>query len=128
MQVLLRRTARRVAELDTLRAIASQPRLEVRLVLLLWHLAVRWGRVEPAGIRLCLPLTHRLLGHLVGAERPSISHALKRLADAGLVTGSAFDLHLNGSLERHLESLIERTNGHGPQPGPSDPPARRRIA
>ncbi len=66
--------------LDVLRAISCQPRLEVRLVLLLWHLAARWGRVEPAGIRLTLPLTHRLLGQLVGAERPSISHALARLA------------------------------------------------
>ena len=61
-------------------AIASQPRLEVRLALLLWHLAARWGRVEPGGIRLPLPLTHQLLGRLVGAERPSVSHALARLA------------------------------------------------
>ena len=74
-----------------LRAITSQPRLEVRLVLLLWHLAARWGRVEPSGIRLSLPLTHRLLGQLVAAERPSISHALKRLAQAGLVTGPTDD-------------------------------------
>ena len=111
-QALLRRAGRRIADAGALRAITSQPRLEVRLVLLLWHLATRWGRVEPAGIRLCLPLTHRMLGRLVAAERPSISHALKRLADAGLVTGSAVDLHLNGSLESHLESLIEGTNGH----------------
>ena len=60
-----------------LRAISCQPQLEVRLVLLLWHLAARWGRVEPTGIRLWLPLTHRLLGQLVAAERPSISHALR---------------------------------------------------
>lgn len=115
-QALLRRAGKRISEVDALRAITSQPRLEARLVLLLWHLAARWGRVEPAGIRLCLPLTHRLLGQLVAAERPSISHALKRLADAGLVTGTACDLHLNGSLDSHLESLIERTNGHAPQP------------
>ena len=38
------------AELDVLRAISCQPRLEVRLVLLLWHLAGRWGRVEPTGL------------------------------------------------------------------------------
>ena len=46
---LLRRAERRTADLDVLRAITCQPRLEVRLVLLLWHLAARWGRVEPAG-------------------------------------------------------------------------------
>ncbi len=111
-QALLRRAQRRIAEVDAIRALTSQPRLEVRLVLVLWHLAARWGRVEPAGIRLCLPLTHRLLGQLVAAERPSISHALKRLAHAGLVTGVAFDLHLHGSIEHQLEALAERNGAH----------------
>ena len=64
---------------------------------LLWHLAARWGKVEPAGIRLSLPLTHRLLGQLVGAERPSVSHALARLAEAGLVTGRGDEWHLHGT-------------------------------
>jgi CRP/FNR family cyclic AMP-dependent transcriptional regulator len=103
---LLRRTERRAEDLGVLRAISCQPRLEVRLVLFLWHLAGRWGRVEPGGIHLMLPLTHRLLGQLVAAERPSISHALGRLADAGLVSGAAGDWHLQGNLDAHLESLI----------------------
>jgi CRP/FNR family transcriptional regulator, cyclic AMP receptor protein len=109
VQELLRRAGRRTADVDALRAITCQPRLEVRLVLLLWHLAARWGRVEPAGIRVTLPLTHRLLGQLVAAERPSVSHALARLGHAGLVTGTAGDLHLKGTLEEHLEALLERT-------------------
>jgi CRP/FNR family transcriptional regulator, cyclic AMP receptor protein len=109
LSTLFRRAERRSAELDVLRAISCHPRLEVRLVLLLWHLAGRWGRVEPAGLRLELPLTHRLLGQLVAAERPSISHALSRLAHAGIVTGAAGDWHLHGSVETHLESLIDRT-------------------
>ena len=75
---LLNRACARAADLDVQRAITSQPRLEVRLSLFLWHLAARWGHVEPGGIRLALPLTHRLLGRLVGAERPSVSHALTR--------------------------------------------------
>ena len=111
VRVLLRRSCRRTAELDVLRAITSQPRLEIRLVLLLWHLAARWGRVEPGSVRLCLPLTHRLLGQLVAAERPSISHALKRLTQAGLVSGPTDDLRLHGSLEGQLESLLERQAG-----------------
>jgi hypothetical protein len=111
VQALLRRAERRSSEIDALRAITSQPRLEVRLVLVLWQLAARWGRVEPSGIRLRLPLTHRLLGQLVAAERPSVSHALKRLAHAGLVTGAACDLHLHGSIEEQLDSLIERPDG-----------------
>ena len=105
---LLRRAGRRACDLDVQRAIASQPRLEVRLTLLLWHLATRWGKVEPGGIRISLPLTHRLLGQLVGAERPSVSHALSRLADAGLVTGRADEWHLHGTVEQHLASLAAR--------------------
>ncbi|HEY2319482.1 MAG TPA: helix-turn-helix domain-containing protein [Solirubrobacteraceae bacterium] len=108
VRALVSRACRRNAELDVLRAITSQPRLEVRLVLLLWHLAARWGRVEPASVRLCLPLTHRLLGQLVAAERPSISHALKRLGQAGLISGNTDDLHLHGTLEYQLEALLER--------------------
>lgn len=108
VRALVSRACRRTAELDVLRAITSQPRLEVRLVLLLWHLAARWGRVEPASVRLCLPLTHRLLGQMVAAERPSISHALKRLAHAGLVSGSTDDLHLHGTLEYQLDALLDR--------------------
>jgi CRP/FNR family cyclic AMP-dependent transcriptional regulator len=108
--VLLRRASKRIADVDVLRAITSQPRLEVRLVLLLWHLAARWGKVDPAGIRVSLPLTHRLLGELVAAERPSVTHALARLTHSGLVTGAAGDWHLHGTVEEHLESLIERAS------------------
>ncbi len=120
IRALLGRSCQRIAELDALRAIASQPRLEVRLVLLLWHLAARWGRVEPGCVRLCLPLTHRLLGQLVAAERPSVSHALKRLAQAGLITGATDDLHLHRSLEAQLDFLSERPNALANQPVSGD--------
>jgi CRP/FNR family cyclic AMP-dependent transcriptional regulator len=104
---LLRRSAKRARDLDVQRAITSHPRLEVRLALMLWHLAGRWGRVEPGGIHLTLPLTHRLLGQLVGAERPSVSHALARLADGGLVTGGGADWHLHGTSRGHLAWLAD---------------------
>jgi CRP-like cAMP-binding protein len=108
-QVLLRRAGRRSASLDAQRAINCQPRLEVRIVLLLWHLAARWGRVEPGGVRLPLPVTHRVLGHVVGAERPSVSHALGRLASAGVLTRDGNgDWHLHGSVAEHLDLLLDR--------------------
>jgi CRP/FNR family transcriptional regulator, cyclic AMP receptor protein len=112
---LLRRTGRRASNVSVQRAIACQPRLDVRLGLLLWHFAARWGRVEPGGIRLSLPLTHRLLGRLVSAERPSVSHALARLADAGLVTGRTGELHLHGTLDEHLAALSARDDGQHPR-------------
>ena len=122
---LLRRASRRTGDLDAIRAISCHPRLEVRLDLIFWHLSARWGRVEPSGIRLRLPLTHRQLGELVAAERPSISHALSRLTQAGLITGSPGDWHLLGTPEEHLDALIERTvrlTSHSSGPGP--PPMR----
>jgi CRP-like cAMP-binding protein len=109
MQALLHRAERRVHSLAVQRGIAAQPRLEARLLLLLWHLAARWGKVEPGGVRLPLPLTHVLLGRLVGAERPSVTHALKRLAAAGLVSGGNDGWHLHGSIAEHLNALGERT-------------------
>lgn len=127
LHALFRRAERRSAELDVLRAISCQPRLEARLVLLLWHLAGRWGRVEPAGLRLDLPLTHRLLGQLVAAERPSISHALRRLSEAGIVTGAAGDWHLHGSVDAHVETLTERT-AQLPVRTASDAAAEQRFA
>jgi CRP/FNR family cyclic AMP-dependent transcriptional regulator len=84
----------------------------VRLALLLWHLAARWGRVEPGGIRLPLPLTHQLLGRLVGAERPSVSHALARLSRAGLVTGHGDEWHLHGRIEDQLTAMLDSSAGH----------------
>ncbi len=102
---LLRRAERRLEQLSIQRAIAAQPRLEVRLLLLLWHLAARWGKVEPGGVRLPLPLTHSLLGRLVGAERPSVTHALKRLAVAGWIKGGEDGWHLRGTLQEHLAAL-----------------------
>jgi CRP-like cAMP-binding protein len=128
VNTLLQRSARRIADLNVLRAITSQPRLEARLVLLLWHLAARWGRVEPSGIRVSLPLTHRMLGQLVGAERPSISHALGRLAHAGLVTGAAGDWHLHGTVADHLETLSERTTTIDERSQPRGRSTRRKLA
>lgn len=108
VQVLMDRVERRARDLAVTRAIAAQPRLDLRLVLMLWHLAPRWGRVEPGGIRLSLPLTHHLLGRLVGAERPSVTHALKRLAAAGLIGAHEDGLHLRGTVHEHLSVLAPR--------------------
>lgn len=108
---LLRRLGQRNRDLDVQRAIAAQPRLEVRLALLLWHLSNRWGKVEKGGIRLPLPLTHHLLGRLIGAERPSVSNALARLAQAGLVSGHGDEWHLHGSVQDHLASMFEADSG-----------------
>jgi hypothetical protein len=48
---------------------------------LFWHLAERWGRVSGDGVIVPLALTHRILGQLVGARRPTVSTALSELAE-----------------------------------------------
>lgn len=65
--------------------IVQQPRLSTRIHLLLSHLADRFGRVHADGVILPLPLSHELLAQLVGAQRPSVSRALKELERAEVV-------------------------------------------
>jgi hypothetical protein len=67
------------AQLHT--AIAGLPRVEQRVLALFWHLADRWGIVRPDGVRVELALTYALIGHLVAAQRPTVSLALQALAE-----------------------------------------------
>lgn len=81
-------TARAIERTHTLAfnvAIHCLRHIDARLLTLFWHLADRFGRVTPAGTHVPLPLSHADLAELVGAQRPSVSVALKRLADNELV-------------------------------------------
>jgi CRP/FNR family transcriptional regulator, cyclic AMP receptor protein len=80
---LFNRGTRRAHHLAIALAIAHHPRVEDRLLLTLWHLAERWGRVHPDGIVVPLPLGHQRLADLVGAHRPSVTTALGQLTRAG---------------------------------------------
>jgi hypothetical protein len=71
--------------LATNQAISQLPRIEDRVLAILLHLADDWGRVTPAGIVVDLHLTHKDIGQLVGARRPTVSLALAMLAAAGAV-------------------------------------------
>lgn len=64
-------------------AIAHHPRVDARLLHLLWQLAERWGRVTPRGVSLPLRLTHELLADLVAAQRPSVTLSLSQLERRG---------------------------------------------
>jgi CRP/FNR family transcriptional regulator, cyclic AMP receptor protein len=70
-------------------AIYAMPRVEERILALFGHLACRWGRVTPHGITLSLPITHEVLGALIGARRPTVSLALTTLREEQLVTRSS---------------------------------------
>lgn len=78
-------------------AIAHHPRVDARLLHLLWQLADRWGRVTPHGVSLPLRLTHELLADLVAAQRPSVTLSLQQLERQGQITRDGGRLLLIGA-------------------------------
>jgi CRP-like cAMP-binding protein len=82
---LVARAIQRSKNLAVNMAIVHQARVDVRLHMLLWHLAARWGRVRTDGTVLRLRLTHAVLADLVAARRPTVTTALSELTRQGLV-------------------------------------------
>jgi CRP/FNR family cyclic AMP-dependent transcriptional regulator len=83
---LVGRAMQRARHFAVTMAIAHYPRIDRRLLLLLWHLADRWGRVTSDGIRIPLRLTHTLLADLVASRRPSVTTGLAQLEHEGYLT------------------------------------------
>src|SRR4029079_2697227 len=83
---LFNRGTRRAHHLAVALAIAHHQRVGDRLLLSLWHLAERWGRVTPEGIVVPPPLGHQRLADIVGAHRPSVTTAMGALSKAGKVS------------------------------------------
>src|SRR3954451_5119511 len=66
-------------------AIVHQARVDVRLHMLFWHLASRWGRVGSGVVTVPLRLTHAVLAELAAARRPTVTSALTGLSKRGVV-------------------------------------------
>jgi CRP-like cAMP-binding protein len=81
--VIADRFVERSLRLAITQAVSQLNRVDRRLLVLFWHLAERWGRVAPDGIAVPLVLSHRLIGELIGARRPTVSTALAELARDG---------------------------------------------
>jgi CRP/FNR family cyclic AMP-dependent transcriptional regulator len=86
-------------------AISQVTRVDERLLVLMWHLAERWGRVGPDGVRVPLRLTHEALGRLVGARRPSVTTALTGLSKRGFVQRTPSGWMLHGDPTEQLAEL-----------------------
>lgn len=82
---LVGRAVARARNLTVNMAIVHQARVDVRVHMILWHLAARWGRVRSDGVSLPLRLTHAVLADLAAARRPTVSSALSELARQGVV-------------------------------------------
>jgi CRP/FNR family transcriptional regulator, cyclic AMP receptor protein len=79
------RALRRSRRLANMFVIGSYPHLDERLLLVLWEMADRYGRVRRDGVHVPLRVTHQTLSELAAARRPSVSAALGRLTATGAV-------------------------------------------
>jgi len=82
---LVARATERAHNLGVMVSIHSLKRVDTRLLAFFWHLADRFGKVTADGVLIPLPLTHRQLALLVGAQRPSVTSALGALAERELL-------------------------------------------
>jgi CRP/FNR family transcriptional regulator, cyclic AMP receptor protein len=83
---LFSRGTRRAHSLAVALAISHHPRVDDRLLLTLWHIAERWGRVRPDGVAIPQPLSHERLAVLVGAHRPAVTTAMGELVRSGALS------------------------------------------
>ena len=85
IEALVRAAVCRAQSLAVTLAVSHLRRIDARLLVTLWYLADRWGKVRPDGVLVPLNLTHQTLGRLIGAQRPSVTTALRQLTDEGEV-------------------------------------------
>jgi CRP-like cAMP-binding protein len=88
LESLTERALRRSRRMAVSAAIANTVGVEERLLLLLWQLAELWGEKRPGGALLRFRLSHQTLADLVGARRPTVTLAVRTLAERGLVERS----------------------------------------
>src|SRR3954466_8065014 len=131
--VIIDRLSERGHRLGVTQAISQLNRVDRRLLALFWHLAERWGRVARDGIAVPLVLSHRLIGELVGARRPTVSTALADLARDGqlgrrddgtwLLTGEPVSVPAEAAAE--VIRQRRRLMPHAEEPEPEPEPAER---
>ena len=83
---LMARTLRRSRNLAVTIAILNQPKVDLRLLMLLWHMADRWGVLRDGEVLLPAQLPHAVLAELLTARRPTVTTALGTLQQTGRIT------------------------------------------
>jgi CRP/FNR family transcriptional regulator, cyclic AMP receptor protein len=106
---LVGRALQRSRNLTVNMAIVHQARVDVRLLMLFWHLAGRWGRVRSDGTMLPIRLTHTVLADLVAARRPTVTSALSDLNRRGLVRLGDDGWRLTGEVPGELLDVTSMT-------------------
>jgi CRP/FNR family transcriptional regulator, cyclic AMP receptor protein len=105
VSALLARALTRSRHIATNMAIVQQPRIDLRLHMLFWELADRWGIVRQDGIHVPLQLTHATLSDLVAARRPTVTKALGELAGRRAVIWTGSDWLLPGEPPSELDDV-----------------------
>jgi CRP/FNR family transcriptional regulator, cyclic AMP receptor protein len=109
VSALLARALARARHIATNMAIVQQPRIDLRLHMLFWEMADRWGTVRQDGIHVPLHLTHATLSDLVAARRPTVTKALGELAQRGAVIWTGRDWLLPGEPPSELDDVASLT-------------------
>jgi CRP/FNR family transcriptional regulator, cyclic AMP receptor protein len=110
---LIARAIQRSKNLAVNMAIVHQARVDVRLHMLLWHLAARWGKVRSDSTVLQLRLTHAVLADLVAARRPTVTTALSELSRRGLVRSDGETWLLYGDAPGDLIAFARQAGAGG---------------
>jgi CRP/FNR family transcriptional regulator, cyclic AMP receptor protein len=108
IDALFARANRRHRGLAARLVVNQLVRLEDRLLLALWTLAERWGRVTPDGVLIPMGLTHSALARLVGARRPSVTSALGDLSRDRLLERTEDGWLLRGDPAHLVDPVTER--------------------
>ena len=82
---LLRRQERRADWLAHVLAVSHLPRVQLRVLVLFWLFADRWGRRRGDEVVVPIPLTHGSIARLIGAQRPTVTSAIHELIQAGRI-------------------------------------------
>jgi hypothetical protein len=104
---LMARSMQRSRTLAINMAIVHYPDVRSRLLLMLWQLADRWGRVTPEGVRIPLRLRHHMIADLIAVRRPSATSGLQQLTREGLVQREDDGLVLRGDVLDALDDLLQ---------------------
>ena len=81
MMIVQRRLCEQQHRIALHGAICQLPRVDQRILALMWLLADRIGKVTGEGVMLTQPFNHKTLAELVGARRPTVSLAVKLLRE-----------------------------------------------
>lgn len=121
---LFSRAGRPSHSLAVHRAVSQLQPLTTRVLVLLWYIAHRWGVEDEDSAFIPFRLWHETLAGIVGAQRPSVSDAMKELVDGGLVArrGRGY-WRVVGTPPRELQEIVTEVGPVAQHHAPAAAPA-----